>query len=443
MAKRVAIVGAGPSGVLLAHYLLRRDEAYQIEIYDRRPDPRSVSFEKVRTYPLTLNARGIHALSQIEGLEASVKAHGTAIWGTAVHGKNGKTRILSRQKPLFALDRTQLVITLLEKLTETYPSDRLTLHFNCKCIAADFERQSITFESITESLLENNVAEKLRTNYDLLIGADGAGSVIRDHFLPTDGFTVEAQYIPTDYKALFPLRRNETVELDLKPEHIHSWRLDDSTTVLAVPISDAIASGVITFSRNNKSFVNLSTTTQVLDFFRQNFPDLSPLIADAEAEALLNRPVSQVPTIRCSHYHYGNSVLLMGDAAHAVSPSLGQGCNAAFEDVEVLDRLLDEYSDTLNLVLPEFSIRRKPDAHALVELSDSPFPLVKALFVELMVRQKLGKVMHRLLPQYFPASLFELLSDTRVPYAEILSSYRRWIAKVKRSNQKFLAQQSQ
>ena len=438
MAKRVVIVGAGPSGILLAHYLLRRQEAYQIEIYDRRPDPRSVSFEKARTYPLTLNARGLHALRQVPGLEDSVKAQGTAIWGTVVHGRKGKMRTLSRQKPLFALDRTQLVITLLEKLTETDQSDRLTLHFNCKCIAADFERQSITFESITE----NSVAEQLRADYDLLIGADGAHSVIRNHFLPTEEFTLEAQYVPTDYKTLFSLRRNEPAGLDLKPEHIHSWRLEDGTTVLAVPTSEAIASGVITFSRNNNSFVKLNTTTQVLEFFHQNFPDLSPLITDAEAEALLNRPVSQVLTIRCSHYHYGNSVLLIGDAAHAVSPSLGQGGNAAFEDVEVLDRLLDEYSDDLNLVLPEFSTRRQPDAHALVELSDSPFPLSKSLFLELIVRQKLGKVLHQLLPQHFPTSLFELLSDTTVPYAEILSSYRRWIAKVKRSNQKFLAQQS-
>lgn len=435
MVKKVAIVGAGPSGILLAHYLLRRQEAYQIEIYDRRSDPRTVPFEKVRTYPLTLNARGIHALQQIEGLEASVKAQGTAIWGTVVHAKNGKTRVLSRQKPLFALDRTQLVITLLEKLTERYQRDRLTLHFNCKCIAADFNQQTIT--------IQNDGTQEWKTNYDLLIGADGAHSVIRDHFLPTEGFNVEAQYVPTDYKTLFLIRRNETAGLELQPERIHSWRLEDSTTVLAVPTSEAIASGVITFSRNKNSFVNLTTQTQVSDFFHQNFSGLGSLITDTEIEALLNRPVSQVLTIRCSHYHYGNSVLLIGDAAHAVSPSLGQGGNAAFEDVEILDRLLDEYSDNLDVVLPEFSARRRPDAHALVELSDSPFPFSKSLFLELIVRQQVGKVLHQFLPQYFPASLFELLSDTTVPYAEILGFYRRWIAKVKRSNQKFLAQQSQ
>ncbi len=31
MVKKVAIVGAGPSGVLLAHYLLHRSDEYQID----------------------------------------------------------------------------------------------------------------------------------------------------------------------------------------------------------------------------------------------------------------------------------------------------------------------------------------------------------------------------------------------------------------------------
>lgn len=38
MNKKVVIVGAGPVGLLLAHYLLRRD-SYDIDIYERRSDP--------------------------------------------------------------------------------------------------------------------------------------------------------------------------------------------------------------------------------------------------------------------------------------------------------------------------------------------------------------------------------------------------------------------
>lgn len=45
--------------------------------------------------------------------------------------------------------------------------------------------------------------------------------------------------------------------------------------------------------------------------------------------------------VRCSQLH-GTRVVLLGDAAHAVTPVGGQGANAALQDCEVLDRVLAE-----------------------------------------------------------------------------------------------------
>ena len=41
MLHKIVIIGAGPSGLLLAHYLLRRGK-YQVEVYEQRADPRLV-----------------------------------------------------------------------------------------------------------------------------------------------------------------------------------------------------------------------------------------------------------------------------------------------------------------------------------------------------------------------------------------------------------------
>ena len=38
--------------------------------------------------------------------------------------------------------------------------------------------------------------------------------------------------------------------------------------------------------------------------------------------------------VRCSQLH-GPWGVVVGDAAHAVSPSMGQGCNSALEDITV------------------------------------------------------------------------------------------------------------
>lgn len=117
MVKKVVIVGAGHSGALLAHYLLRRGDSYQIDICDRRRDPRIVSFSKSRTFPLTLSDRGMNALRKIEGVEEAVKAMSVEMTGAVLHQKNGKMRFLPTRKPLDALDRTNLVIALLNNIS--------------------------------------------------------------------------------------------------------------------------------------------------------------------------------------------------------------------------------------------------------------------------------------------------------------------------------------
>jgi hypothetical protein len=47
--------------------------------------------------------------------------------------------------------------------------------------------------------------------------------------------------------------------------------------------------------------------------------------------------------IKCSQYHDSDGLaVLMGDAAHSTSPSIGQGCNTSLADAAVLASLLLE-----------------------------------------------------------------------------------------------------
>ena len=43
-------------------------------------------------------------------------------------------------------------------------------------------------------------------------------------------------------------------------------------------------------------------------------------------------------TVQCSRLT-GPAVVLIGDAGHGVTPSLGQGCNAALESVGIFDKV--------------------------------------------------------------------------------------------------------
>ncbi|MEH1847828.1 MAG: NAD(P)/FAD-dependent oxidoreductase [Nostoc sp.] len=447
MVKKVVIVGAGPSGVLLAHYLLRRGDQYQIDIYDRLSDPRVLEFSNARTYPISLTERGMKALNQIPGVEAAVRAVSLEMSGTIFHQQNGKTRVTSgkkslvtldpsSKKPLVTLDRTKLVITLLEKLTEQYDTRRLKLHFNQSCTEVDFAAKTITFQPTAQSAESTDA--NLTVNYDLLIGADGARSAVRSAFLNTELFELEQKYVPIDYKSILIPRSDQPSDTYLESDKIHSWRNNDAITVLLLHQLDGSISGVIHFPRWNTQVTDLTTPEAVLKFFHKHFPEVGQLMPPSEAETFLKRPPSHTLTIRCNRYHYGDSVLILGDAAHAVSPSLGQGCNAALEDVAIVNDLLNEYVDDWAGAIAQFTVRRKADAHALVELGDHSLPSSPKLFLEFGLREQLAKTLHRLFPAHFAPSLLELVSESSVPYSEILHSYKGWITKVKKSNQQFL-----
>ena len=50
--------------------------------------------------------------------------------------------------------------------------------------------------------------------------------------------------------------------------------------------------------------------------------------------------------VRCSQLH-GPGTVLLGDAAHAVTPIGGQGCNSALEDCKVLGQVLEQTGEDL------------------------------------------------------------------------------------------------
>ncbi|MEA5593319.1 NAD(P)/FAD-dependent oxidoreductase [Rivularia sp. UHCC 0363] len=432
MLKKVAIIGAGPCGLLLAHYLLSRDRQYQVEIYEHRGDPRIVSYSDSRTFPIGLNDRGYNALSKIPGLESAIKAASTPVTNIVSHRKNGKTKVISRSKPLFSIDRNDLVKVLLD-LLQKYHSSELKINFHCK-YDGTLEPKIIKFRNL-------GTQTDFDVDYDLLIGADGARSVVRKNFAElSDTFEYCQAYIPNAYKSVFISASKNTNHCDRKQGKIHFWDVEKSTRVLLVEQADGSLNGVIRFPYQKNSVANLKNVEEASLYFQQNCPQLKELMSTAEIEAFVNNPISRVTTVRCNRYHQGENALLIGDAAHAVSPALGQGCNSALEDVLILNNLLDEYSDNWAEAIQQFTIRRKADADALVELSKYSSPLSPRLSTEFGIRQSINKALHRFFPQHFSPPLFESLSQPSVRYSEILSSYKGWVSKVKKSNEKLLAQ---
>ncbi|BAZ44855.1 Kynurenine 3-monooxygenase [Chondrocystis sp. NIES-4102] len=430
MVKNITIIGAGPSGLLLALYLLKRDVQYQVSIYERQCHPATSLINKSRTFPLVINERGMRAIAEIPGLKDAVEKISLEIWGSIFHSSSGKERKTTRTIPLISLDRTALTKVFLDTLEQNYNSDRCKIYFDHACTGVDLINKQATFTN-------SDLNSPITVDYDLIIGADGARSQLRKSFQDLSLFQLEQKYINNSYKSINLSSISSQDFKILEPDKIHTWRIKDGTVVILVPQYDGSVSGVIHFPRNNNQIMNLQNEGEVKHFFEQNFPQVAQFMSTSEMSTFFNRPNGNSLTVRCNPYHYDKFALLIGDAAHAMSPSLGQGCNCALEDVRILNELSNEYADQWGEILPEFTKRRVSDTQAIVKLSNYTLPSVSSLAIEFMIKQRLAKILYKLFPQHFLPPLFDALNDSSIAYKDILQQYQGWVSKVKKSQATF------
>jgi 2-polyprenyl-6-methoxyphenol hydroxylase-like FAD-dependent oxidoreductase len=74
--------------------------------------------------------------------------------------------------------------------------------------------------------------------------------------------------------------------------------------------------------------------------------------------------------VHCNLYHSSClRIVIMGDAAHATSPSIGMGMNTALRDASAFNRILGESKEDLVKTLPAFSEERVKEGNALTDLA--------------------------------------------------------------------------
>jgi kynurenine 3-monooxygenase len=115
-----------------------------------------------------------------------------------------------------------------------------------------------------------------------------------------------------------------------------------------------------------------STSNALSSFFEQNFPGVLPFLispTDLLSQYKQN-PHLPLISIKTTPYHYRDSCVILGDAAHAMVPFYGQGMNAGLEDVCTLFSILDGATHpSREAALAAYTQQRTPDAHAINDLA--------------------------------------------------------------------------
>ncbi|NEN91100.1 MAG: FAD-dependent monooxygenase [Okeania sp. SIO3H1] len=424
--QKIIIIGAGPVGLLLAHYLLSRRN-YQVEIYERRLDPRLAEQSNQRTFPIALQSRGLNAIDRILGLKVALAKKGVWSQGVFIHSKQGKPRRINRKMPSLLIDRNQLNLVLLEHLLEKHSRDLVKVKFDCSCVGINLESQ--------EAILQSNNGERFTTKYDRLVGADGVGSQVREVLTARADIQCQQNFIPDVYKSLHVPRIAPDKTVELAGNCLHTSTLDKGVRLVMAPQPDDWLHGTLIFSPDNNPLENCTTDEAVLAYFQENIPFLKPLMRLEDAAVLRQRPVSKILTVKCDRMHVGDRILLVGDAVHAVSPSIGQGCNASLQDVQVFAQCLDRYEDKWEEALPAFTAKRLSDIHALRELSDYTFPRSKPMMLEFIFRLTIGKKLRPWFPLLKNPLPMELIMESELPYSEVLKRGQGWINRVRQSMQ--------
>ncbi len=319
--KKALIIGCGIAGPALALFLKRA--GIEAEIYEARTTPEG--------YALSLSSNGVAVLQEL-GLDRAAFAEGSAVtewlmWngrgkhlGGGVLAGGGLKSVFIKRVPLGMIisdeaERQGIKIARGKKL------HNIEVTSQGGVVA--------TFQDGTQAL------------GDLLIGSDGVHSRTRQLIDPTFPGAVYTGLMNTGgYTA--------GLNLSFPPETTHF--IFGKRAFFGYHVSP---SGYIYWFANyvqaeepareaGEGSTHEERKQRLLELFRDDQPFIREIIGAAE-ETFPDFPSYALPTQPTS-WHRG-PVVLLGDAAHAISPSSGQGASMALEDAAVLAKCLRDVPD--------------------------------------------------------------------------------------------------
>ncbi|AOE50746.1 FAD-dependent oxidoreductase [Kangiella sediminilitoris] len=410
--EEITLIGAGLVGSLMSIYLGQR--GYQVNVYEKLPDIRKTTIPAGRSINLALANRGIRALEQV-GIIDKVNELLIPMKGRMLHDVNGELTLQPYgRKPeevIYSVSRAGLVSLLRDEAEST---GNVTFCFEQGL--TDIDPDNKTFS------IKHTQTNNIQTlDYDILLGADGAGSQTRQVLekLGVDGFSSEL--LEHSYKELTIPAGTADAPFQIEKEALHIWPRG-GYMLIALPNLDG--SFTVTLFMPNEgpvSFEAFKSKEEVEAFFKEQFSDVLELIPSL-AQDYFNNPTGILGTVRSKNWSY-KDILLFGDASHAIVPFHGQGMNCGFEDCSELHRLLNQYSDDWSPVMQAFADARKDNANAIADMALENYIEMRDSVRDpkFQLKKQIAFKLEELYPTTF-IPRYSMVMFHHMPYAE---AYRR------------------
>lgn len=337
--KKISVIGGGIGGLCAALALQRT--GFQVTVYEKTNHLSSAGAG------IGLGPNAVKALIHL-GLKEQINKHCNALNRFTIQSQRGTilsdinfAKLASKSGVgNAAIHRAELHKILRESL------DAGTIQLDKKCIDVIQDEHGVT--------LHFDDGDSIRT--DLVIAADGIHSTIRKKLLPHSsirysGYTCWRSVVPYDYG-------------DQKHRSSEIWGQEGRFGYIPLSQGQVYWFACIN-SEANDPVRSAYTADHLLRVFN-NFPyPVKKLLQAASNNRLIHNDIYDIQPLQ--QFAFGRIVLL-GDAAHATTPNMGQGAGQAMEDAVVLGQCM-QLESNFNDALQLYEQRRLQRTRKIIEKS--------------------------------------------------------------------------
>jgi 2-polyprenyl-6-methoxyphenol hydroxylase-like FAD-dependent oxidoreductase len=310
------------------------------------------------------------AAPKYKGLGAGVGLAANAMQGLARLGVMDEVVAVKRGKQLDALvifDENGREISNMDtrSLSNKYGINNFVIHRADlhEVLLNHLRAESVILDKRCETV--EQVGDKVQVMFtdgsqvtaDLLIAADGISSVVRQYLVPKSipryaGYTCWRAV--TDNPGI---KINEMISAE-------TWAPQGRVGIAPLRNNKIYWYACINASQRDEKMRNM-TPEKLARHFETVHSPVEAVLASTAPEQIIWNDIADLNPLK--HFVYGRIVLL-GDAAHATTPNMGQGACQAIEDAVVLAQCLKQYTD-LAKALNRYEKRRKARTATVIKLS--------------------------------------------------------------------------